>query len=537
MDVLSEARRAHTQQDWPRAYELFSAFDVAALTAVDLSALADAAWWLGKLDDSVAARERAFTERAAAGDVPGAALEAFALSLALGDKGADAQASGWRARAYSLTEEQPDSPAAGYLLSMEAAAAFHSGAPDECIQKAALTREIGERNEDATLVAWATHLEGLGLVKKGEVKKGWDRLDESMIAVTTSRLKPVWSGLMYCGMLVACEEFGDPRRGWQWVEATERWVGTVPGAVLYPGVCRVHKVRIMQLRGTWIDAEEEARLACADLLEVHAYSAGRAYYEIAEIKRLTGDLDAAQELYKRAHGLGCDPQPGQARLRVAQGRIDAAVAGLRRVLDETTDPLLRAYLLPHQVDVALAAGDVQSATRACDELMALATSYGSPVMVASAASSRGAVLLAAGDERDALSHLRKAVSAWMHLDCAYEVARTRTLLGRALSAIGDQDGATLELEAALGLFEQLGARPDVALVRGLLGASDRSGGLSAREVEVLRLVAAGRSNKQIAAGLFISENTVARHLQNIFAKLGAASRTEATSIAMKQGLA
>ena len=536
VDARGEARLAHAEQDWPRAYELLKDISVSELTADDLSALADAAWWLGKLDESAAVRERAYEARAKAEDDTGAALEAFSLSLALGDKGADALASGWRARAYRLAEGNPGSIAAGYLLSMEATAAFHAGEPDECVEKARATIEIGKRNHDATLVAWGTHLEGLGLVKRGDVEEGWERLDESMVAVTRGRLKPMWVGLMHCGMLVACEEFGDPRRGWQWVEETERWLGTVPGAVLYPGVCRVHKVRIMQLRGTWPDAEAEARKACADLIGVHAFTAARAYYEIAEIKRLTGDYEGAQELYGKAHQLGWDAQPGLARLRVAQGRVDAAVAGLRRALGEAKDPLIRASLLPHQIDVALVAGDGDTATRASDELTALALQYRSPIMSAYAAEGRGALLLSKGDADAATPELRQAITAWMHLDCLYELARARTLMADALVALGDQDGANLELEAARDSFEQLGAEPDARLVRDKMGRSQSAGGLSPREMEVLRLVAAGRSNKEIAADLFISENTVARHVQNIFAKLGVASRSAATSLALKEGL-
>jgi len=536
MDVLSEARRAHVDQNWPKVYELLGEDTTPELGAVELSALADAAWWLGKLDESAAARERAFEARHQAGDMDAAALEAFFLSLALGDKGEDALASGWRSRAYRLAEQVPDSLTAGYLLSMESIGAYHMGHAEECVDKARATAELGRRHSDDTLVAWAIHVEGLGLVKLGAVDQGWARLDESMVAAVAGRLKPMWAGLMHCGMLVACEEYGDPRKAWQWVETTERWLATVPGAVVYPGVCRVHKVRIMQLRGTWPEAEVEARQACSDLLGVHAYTAARAYYEIAELKRLTGDHDAAYELYKQAHQLGWDPQPGLALLRLAQGRTDAAVAGLRRALDEIHDPLIRAGFLPHEVEVALAAGDRDAAERAADELAELASRYRSPLISTYACGARGAVLLAAGDARGAIPELRRAVAEWVHLDCSYELARVRALAGMALEEVGDHDGATLELEAAFAMFEQLGAEPDARRVRELLGGAPRPKGLSEREVEVLRLVAAGRSNKQIAADLFISENTVARHVQNIFAKLDVASRAAATSVAVKQGL-
>ena len=528
------ARLAQPQHDWPALYEkLRSAGD---LDASDLSALADAAWWLGKLDESAAAREAAFEAKNSAGDLAGAALEAFLLSLALGDKGEEALASGWRSRAARLAEQEPASLAGGYLLSMEALSAFHSGAAAESVAMARETAEIGRLQDDDTLVAWATHIEGLALVKLGDVDQGWARLDESMVSAITGRLKPMWAGLMHCGMLVACEEYGDPRRGWQWVEATERWLGTVPGAVLYPGVCRVHKVRIMQMRGTWPEAEAEARAACADLLEVHAYTAGLAYYEIAEIKRMTGAFDDAFELYKKSNALGFDPQPGLARLRVAQGRIDAASAGLRRALNETVDPLLRAVLLPHQVETSLAGDDLEHAAAAADELRELAARYRSPIMRAWSGSADGALHLAKGDPSSALPALRDAVSEWMRLDCSYELARTRVTMAAALDAAGDADSATFEREAALVVFESLGAEPDARRLRGVLGGTTRPLGLSGREVDVLRLVATGCSNKEIASRLFISENTVARHVQNIFAKLGVTSRSAAASVAVKEGL-
>ena len=535
--TLEEARRAHADQNWPEAYGALDALPIETLGPQDLSALAETTWWLGKLDESIAARKLAFEARYATGDIPGAALEAFSLSLALGDKGEDAQASGWRSRAYSLTEDHPDSLAAGYLLSMEADNAFHAGMPDECIEKARATVAIGQKNKDPTLIAWGTHLEGLGLIKRGDTDKGWARLDESMVEVISTRLKPTWAGLMHCGMLLACEEFGDPRRGWQWVEATERWLGTVPGAVLYPGVCRVHKVKFMQMRGSWREAEAEAHQACADLMGVHVYTAARGYYEIAEIKRLTGDFDAAFEFYTKAHELGWDPQPGLACLRLAQGRIEAAVAGLRRALGQAKDRLVRAHLLPHYVEVALATGDIETAMAGADELNEIAVEFKSPEMSAAAATAMGSALMAAGDADAALAHLNRAVTQWMHLDCLYETARARVLLAQALHAVGDEDGAMLELEAARDVFTTLGAEPDGRRVVELLGRPGKVAGLSPREVEVLRLVTAGRSNKEIAAQLFISENTVARHMQNIFTKLGVSSRSAATALALRQGIA
>jgi DNA-binding CsgD family transcriptional regulator len=270
---------------------------------------------------------------------------------------------------------------------------------------------------------------------------------------------------------------------------------------------------------------------------VHEFTAARGYYEIAEIKRLTGDYDAALEFYTKAHELGWDPQPGLARLRLAQGRTDAAVAGLRRAVGQAKDRLVKAHLLPHHVDIALAAADLETASDAADELSRLAVDYRSPEMSAAAATARGAVMVAKGEAEPALVELKRAVTEWMHIDCLYETARARVLTAEALRTVGDKDGASLELEAARDVFLKLGAGPDERRVGKLIGNPRKSGGLSARELEVLKLVAVGRSNKEIAATLFISENTVARHMQNIFMKLGVGSRAAATSMALKQGLA
>lgn len=537
VQTRERARRAHADHDWATAYDLLKGeTPYADMPEEDLVALADAAWWVGDLDTCIAARERLYEIYSDAGNSARAAMEALSVALRLGDKGEEALAAGWRARAYRLAADEPGSLVAGYLVSLESDNAFHAGALDECVSKARAAREIGTKQGDPTLVAWCTHLEGLGLLKQGHVTAGWGALDESMVAISSGDIHPMWAGLMHCGMLLACDLMADSRRGWQWVKATERWLKDLPGAVLYPGVCRIHKVRFMQLNGGWPEAEAEAWRACEELMQVHVYTAARGYYEIAEIKRLRGDYEAAFELYQRAHELGFDPQPGLAQLRLAQGRLDAARAGMRRVLDSIQDEPSRAALLPHAVEIALVSGELEEARSFTAELSSIAERYASPGMRACAAVARGRVALVEGDAPAALRDLQQAVNAWIQIDCPYELARTRLLLAEAYRLLDDAEGSSMEVEAARSVFERLGADPDLRRTHEMVGGRPNASGLSDREVEVLRLITDGRSNKEISAALVISENTVARHIANIFSKIGVTSRAAAASFALKHDL-
>jgi ATP/maltotriose-dependent transcriptional regulator MalT len=308
--------------------------------------------------------------------------------------------------------------------------------------------------------------------------------------------------------------------------------------IAFTGRCLVHRAEVLQLGGSWTAALEEARRAARRFVETKSRAAGLAHYREAELLRLLGDFDAAEEAYRAAGAAGWEPQPGLAQLRLAQGRPDAAAAAIRRASAETTDPPTRAGILPAYVEIMLAFGVIDDARKACAELDEIAARWDSAMLHAMLAHARGAVQLAAGEPRASLVSLRRAFDAWQTLDAPYEVARTRVLLASACGALGDEDGRARELAAALAQFSALGARPDARHVETLIreGAPTDMHGLSGRELEVLRLVAAGRSNREIAATLVISEHTVARHVQNIFAKLHVSSRAAATAFAFEQQL-
>jgi ATP/maltotriose-dependent transcriptional regulator MalT len=356
-----------------------------------------------------------------------------------------------------------------------------------------------------------------------------------MVAATGADVSPIVTGLVYCSVILACQDVYEVRRAREWTTALSRWCEQQPQMVAFTGRCLVHRAEILQLSGSWPDALEEARRAGRRFVETRNPAAGLAHYRRGELLRLQGAFAAAEEAYRDASRSGWEPQPGLAQLRLVQEKRHAAVASIRRARAEVMEPLKRAALLPAYVEIMLAVGETEEARGACGELEELARRYGSSMLGAIVAHARGAVDLAEGNAQAALVALREACRAWQELEAPYETARTRVLIGQACRALGDEEAETLELEAARSIFEQLGAAPDLARLE---AATTRAGthGLSRRELEVLGLVAAGKSNREIAAALVISEHTVARHLQNIFAKLGVTSRTAAAAFAFEHDL-
>ena len=534
--ALDRARDAYARRAWLEAHEAFSrADDGGALEAEDLELLAMAKLMLGRDDEAIAILERAHHRYLERGETQRAVRAATWIGMNLHFRGAIAPANGWLGRAQRLLDRQPgDSVEHGYLM---IPAVFRLEAGGDFEAAAALAGEaaaVAERFGDRDLLSMSLNAQGTMLVRAGRVRDGFGLLDEAMVTATTSDLTPFVLGIVYCGVILACQEVFEVGRAREWTLALNTWADEQPDLVAFTGRCRIHRAEILQLGGSWSDALEEAGRACRRMIETQNAAAGIAYYRRAELLRLRGEFAAAEEAYREASSFGWEPQPGLAQLRSAQGNRDVALAAIRRASAEITEPLKRAALLPAYVEIALDAGEIEEAHAACGELEELAGRYESAMLAAMVAYSRGAVALAAGNAHAALVALREAHQTWLDLDAPYEVARTRALLARACSELGDAEAARLELEAACAIFRKLGAAPDLARVEP--PADGDSHGLSGRELEVLRLVAAGKSNREIAGELVISEHTVARHVQNIYRKLRLSSRAAATAFAFEHDL-
>lgn len=539
--ALERGRDAYAARAWSDAHAfLLSADELEPLGPDDLGLLATAAYMLGRDEEWVAAHERAHHLHLEVDAAEPAARAAFWIGFSYALRGELGPAEGWFGRAQRLLDErEADCVERGYLLVPEGIGLLAAGDPASAGAVAADAADFARRFGDRDLFAFAVLVQGQAATVGGRVGEGLALLDEAMVAVTTEDLSPVVCGVTYCAVILACQEVFELRRAREWTLALNRWWQEQPDMVAFTGRCLVHRAEILQLGGSWPDALEEARRAGRRFVETNNPTAGLALYREGELLRLQGELEGAEEAYRAASRAGWEPQPGLAQLRLAQGRVDVAEAAIRRATAETADPLRRAGLLPAYVEILLAAGETEEACTACDELEAVARRYSSAMLDAISAYERGAVELVGGDARKALELLRPALESWRTLEAPYEVARTRVLIGEACRFLEDIDACSLELEAALADFVELGAVPDVARVERLLGRGRDGGahGLSRRELEVLRLVAAGKSNREIAAALVISEHTVARHVQNIFVKLRVSSRTAATAFAFEHDLA
>jgi DNA-binding CsgD family transcriptional regulator/tetratricopeptide (TPR) repeat protein len=535
------ADRSVSRYAWTDSYERLSAADrERPLDPGDLEQLAAAAYLIGRDDEAVALWTRAHQGFITRGQQERAARSAFWLAFGLLHKGDHARGAGWVARARRLLDDSGrECVERGYLLlpaGMERIGAGDLQRAHACFCEAA---DVAERFADADLTVLARHSRGRVLIRMGETAAGVALLDEAMAAVEAGDVSPIAAGDVYCSVIEGCLEIFDVRRAREWTAVLAAWCESQPDLVPYRGQCCFRRAEILQLQGAWSEALDQARQACQWLTRPPgAPAAGAAFYQRGELHRLRGERLEAEAAYRRAHQLGRSPQPGLALLRLAEGRTAAAALSIRRAVDEAHSRAHRIRLLPAAVDIMLAAGDPQTASAAAGELQDIARDLGAPLLHAVAAQARAAVLLAQDEFREAADWLRQAWTHWQELDVPYEAARVRVLIWLACRGLGDEDGGQLELDAARTAFEQLGARSDLARLDALTGArpSGTTSGLTRRERQVLRLVAAGATNKAIGEELSISGRTVERHVSNIFDKLGVSSRAAATAAAYERQL-
>ena len=533
--TVEQAQAALARGAWAEALDLARSAD--GVEADRLDAIAEAHWWLGRLNECIDTRSRAYASYDAVGDHVRAGQCAVWLWEHHMLKAKPSIANGWLRRARRALEGSPESAEYAALILRECEVTHGSGdlvgAGKLADGALALARRLGSPD----LEAQALQTIGRILIDAGDPIEGLGHLDEAMLSVVEGKLSPYTTGKVYCSLISACEQLGDLRRAAEWTEATTRWSELHPLA-MWPGICRVHHASLLQLRGDWGAAEREARRACVELDGFHIGNVALGYVEIGEIRRRLGDLDGAEEAFATAEELCGHRPPGLALLRLAQGRIDAASSVITAMLAEQPwNRLARGKLLPACVQIAVASGQLDDAAAAADELDSIALDFASPALSAAALTVRGRLLLASGDTRGACSTLQEALQQWQALEVPYEVATVRLLLGQACRGCGDEDGATRSLAVAADIFDRLGATIDARQTRSLTTATALPAGLSAREAEVLCFVTSGATNREIAATLSLSERTVARHLSNIFTKLGVTSRTGATAFAFKNDLA
>jgi DNA-binding CsgD family transcriptional regulator len=540
---LERGRKCYERRAWADAYEALSLADKETpLGAEDLERLALASSLVNRDDVMLATLERAYQAHLDQGDEVGAARCAFWAGFRLNGMGEQGRATGWFARAQRIVERQRDACVVeGFLLLPVAHRHLVCREYDAASDAAGRAAEIGERFGAVDLVALARNLQGRSFIYTGQTERGFALLDEVMLTAAGGGLSAPVTGLVYCAVLSAYQQVYALDRAREWTSAIASWTDAQPQLVAFAGACLVHRAEILLLVGAWPEAIEEARRAVAKGPGGFAPgAAGDAHYQQAEIHRLRGEFAAAEEAYRTASERGREPQPGLALLRLAQGQREAAVTAMRRVVGAASDPIERIRLLPAYVEVLLATGDLDEARRAAQELARIATAFPTNALGAMAEHAVGAVRLAEGDAQGALEPLRHAYQVWQQAGAPYIAARIRVLLGRACRALGDDDGADLEMTAARTVFQQLGAAPDVAALDATAEedapAPASTHGLTARELQVLRLVASGKTNKAIASELCLSEKTIDRHVSNIFTKLNVASRAAATAFAYEHRL-
>jgi DNA-binding CsgD family transcriptional regulator len=539
--VLAEARELFDAFRWRQCADTLTKADARQpLDGEALLLLGQAGFLIGEEERAVTACARAYQWFLDRDDARGAVRAAFGAGFVLDTTGEAVRAGAWAARARDLVDAQQLGGAeAGFLLAQDAHRLMLQSRPAEALAVAREGERVGLAARDADVLVLSRMSIAFALLVQGRRAEAIRVLDEIMVAVSSDETMPAIVGLSYCSAIASCLVVRDITRARAWTATLDRWCAARPDLVPFRGICLVHRAHMSALGGDWRGAAEEA-LRAEELLR--GPQAGAAAYQLGELCRLTGDSAGAAAHYRRANSLGTQPEPGLARLRIAEGRPAVAETTLRRLCAEPRPPEDRVELLAALVEAQLSLGDPPGAAASAAELHDLVSGLDAPLLLGFAEHADGAVLLAGGRPAEALPALARARAIWQDLDLPHPCAQVRVMVGRCLRALGDEASAVLEFEAARECFDRLGALPDVADVDRLLAhapegsAGERAGGLTDREVQVVRLVAAGHTNRLIAGELHLSEKTVARHLANIYAKLDVPSRAAATAYAYNHGL-
>lgn len=522
-ELLAAAREASERRDWVVARDaLMAARATATLGGEELYALGNCHWWLGALGEALPVLQDAYRAYLGEGAPRTAALVALDVGYTYALRGEEAQASGWLRRTTRLLEAEPDCAEQGFLVYIAFEDEWEAGDLDAALARAEEVQRTGSRFGEPNLCALGVLAQGRVLVRRGRVSEGMALLDEAMVAAVSDDLDPGWAGNIYCHLMLACYELADWQRAQEWTGVTARWCEAMPGAGPFLGICRVHRAQVLQAQGEWSAAEDEVLHVCDELAGFHVGMVAEAQYQLGDLRRQRGDEAGAEAAFAEADRLGRDPQPGRALLHLDRGRAAAAKAEIHRALAAAgPDPLARSRLLPTAVETAVAGGDLDAARAATAELESIAATYATAGLATQASRAAGALALAEGRPADAVDPLRDALAHCRRAQMPYDAALTHLLLAEAHERSGDREAAARERAIAESELARLGAAPPRASAR---RAPARADGLTAREAEVLGLVADGLTNQEIAERLVLSIRTVERHLATVYRKLGLQGR-------------
>jgi len=540
MDAMASLLSARALLDscaWASARDEFASVATASDDPRAYEGLAQAGWWLDDADTCLGAREDAYRAFRRRGDDLGAARAATALAWdsVLFGRG-EAVGLGWRSWAETLLQPLPEAAEHGWLAVRGAELALgpqHD--PALALRHAQNASAVGHRLGVSDLAVVGTALEGLALTQSGDVSSGMPLLDAAVAAATSGDVTDVmWMGKVCCWLIAACDETRDVGRAAEWCTRVEAMCRERDLAPLF-NVCRIKHASIQVALGTWVEAEQELTQSLDRLSLSQRSSRLEAVVQLGELRRRQGRLAEAVDLLSQAE---FDPLAIVARARIKLARGDARGASsmldglLRSVPDSNV--LARAGALLAAVQAAYAVGSVDEAASACTELRATAEAIGTDPMLGMASAAEAEL----ASPTEAVSLWRQAVQRYHSAGLRFDEAEARLSLAEALRDSGDESGCREQLDIAMPVLVDLSAADCLARAHAIAASIERGapGPLTPREVEVLRLVARGMSNQEIASTLVVSDHTVHRHVANILAKLDQPSRAGAVAVAMSQGL-